>query len=648
MKKLNRKGYLTVEIILASVITFVIAFFLIDLTMKLVDVVNNAYADIVLTTDKSLIVKNVREYLSKDMSLNGNISSVSCSQDGKNCDITMNNGNVATLSLNGNQLKYSDSNKKEIYSKQLHDSLSNISLSSSTESGYYNFKIFGENIFMDKDYEMNINVYNKSVPIFAPSNTWYKGKINKNEITKINFFDNYSEYENYINQTGYIKREEWPAAFTADSNKLSSEIMCYINGTELSIVGNGTGKIYANQNASNMFGGYGLSTENRFLSLISIEGLELLDTSMATNMRAFFCFCENLKSVDLSSFDTSKVTDIAGFFVNCYMLEDVNLSSFDTQMVTDIRNMFSGCMTLKMIDISSLDITAKITNMKALFQKCQSLETIVWPDKIDTTNVTSMNHLFYECFKLTNESINALSKFNTENVSNMQAMFYKCSSLTSFKLGNDNGADLANFNTKKVKDMRFMFNGCTGLTKLDLSGFDTSSVIHMSAMFQGCSSLNTLNISSFDTSNVWEMMYLFNQCESLSNLELGSFDTGCVKFMRAMFHTAMNVKTIYVSDGWNIDGVLIADNMFSNTISIQGEKNTNFDWDYIDKTYARIDEGISLPGYFTTSNIRPLNSRGNSECSYLNEKDFVVDQEPHYSSVSDYEEIEGELILSDE
>ena len=33
---------------------------------------------------------------------------------------------------------------------------------------------------MDKDYEMNINVYNKSVPIFAPSNTWYKGKINKN------------------------------------------------------------------------------------------------------------------------------------------------------------------------------------------------------------------------------------------------------------------------------------------------------------------------------------------------------------------------------------------------------------------------------------------------------------------------------------
>ena len=44
MKKLNRRGYMTVEIIIASVIAFSIAFFLIEITMKLVDVTDNEYA----------------------------------------------------------------------------------------------------------------------------------------------------------------------------------------------------------------------------------------------------------------------------------------------------------------------------------------------------------------------------------------------------------------------------------------------------------------------------------------------------------------------------------------------------------------------------------------------------------------------------
>ena len=58
MKKLNRKGYLTIEIILASVMAVVIAFFLIDLTMKLADTTDNAYADTVLVTDKALLPKS--------------------------------------------------------------------------------------------------------------------------------------------------------------------------------------------------------------------------------------------------------------------------------------------------------------------------------------------------------------------------------------------------------------------------------------------------------------------------------------------------------------------------------------------------------------------------------------------------------------
>ena len=63
MLKLNRKGYLTIEIILASAIAFVIAFFLIDITMKLVDKTDNYYVDTVFMTDKALITKNIKELI---------------------------------------------------------------------------------------------------------------------------------------------------------------------------------------------------------------------------------------------------------------------------------------------------------------------------------------------------------------------------------------------------------------------------------------------------------------------------------------------------------------------------------------------------------------------------------------------------------
>ena len=65
--KLNRKGYMTIEIILAAVVTFVIAFFLIDLTMDLSSTTDDAYSDTVLVTDKALIIKNIKQILLKMM-----------------------------------------------------------------------------------------------------------------------------------------------------------------------------------------------------------------------------------------------------------------------------------------------------------------------------------------------------------------------------------------------------------------------------------------------------------------------------------------------------------------------------------------------------------------------------------------------------
>lgn len=155
MIKFNRKGYMTVEIILASVITFVIAFFLIDLTMDLSSDVDDGYVDTVLLTDKALIIKNIKENLENDICSYGVIKSVTCNN--VRCQIAMNNRNVI-LSVSDKNVTYNGGSN---YSKKLSDNLSNVKITSSNSNGYYNFKISAGNIFVDDDYDMNIFVYNE-------------------------------------------------------------------------------------------------------------------------------------------------------------------------------------------------------------------------------------------------------------------------------------------------------------------------------------------------------------------------------------------------------------------------------------------------------------------------------------------------------
>jgi len=64
LKKLNRKGYITVEILIASIIAVVIAVFLIELTVKLVSKTDDVYVDTILTTDKVLITNQIMDDIS--------------------------------------------------------------------------------------------------------------------------------------------------------------------------------------------------------------------------------------------------------------------------------------------------------------------------------------------------------------------------------------------------------------------------------------------------------------------------------------------------------------------------------------------------------------------------------------------------------
>lgn len=59
MKKLNNKGYLTVEVVLASVIAFGIAYFLLNLTIKVKDKNDDMLVKTILINDKAIIENNI-------------------------------------------------------------------------------------------------------------------------------------------------------------------------------------------------------------------------------------------------------------------------------------------------------------------------------------------------------------------------------------------------------------------------------------------------------------------------------------------------------------------------------------------------------------------------------------------------------------
>ena len=66
MRKLNNKGYMLVEIILASVIAFGVAYFIIDLTIKLKNKNDDFFVETQVVTDRAIISNKLMDYLKEE------------------------------------------------------------------------------------------------------------------------------------------------------------------------------------------------------------------------------------------------------------------------------------------------------------------------------------------------------------------------------------------------------------------------------------------------------------------------------------------------------------------------------------------------------------------------------------------------------
>ena len=117
-----------------------------------------------------------------------------------------------------------------------------------------------------------------------------------------------------------------------------------------------------------------------------------------------------------------------------------------------------------------------------------------------------------------------------------------------------------------------MFQACQNLIDIDVSHFDTSNVTLMGAMFFNCKSLKKLDVTNFNTSNVTDMGGMFWNCESLTELDLSSFDTSNVITTGGNYGmlSYLKLKTIYVSELWDMSNVTNSKNMFLGSTSLVG------------------------------------------------------------------------------
>lgn len=316
-----------------------------------------------------------------------------------------------------------------------------------------------------------------SPPILAANNSWWTSSSEKSAIKSIHIVDEYAG--------GFS--ESWPAGEDKNSDDINDDdVMCYVNGTTLIISGNGFGRIYANSDSSHAF--------EDFTSVETIEGLDMFDTSNATNMNSMFKKCYVLKELDVSGFDTSKVTDLGSMFFHCRVITSLNTSGFETSKVTDMSGMFSGCYVMTILDLSNFD-TSNVTDMSGMFSDCKSLTSLDISSFV-TTKVTNLGSMFAKCNSLTSLD---LSHFVTASVTDMSSLFSTCSSLASL--------NITSFNTANVTDMYGMFYACEKLTSLDLSSFDTSKLEEYEAteeMFYWCNSLTSIIVRTEADKEIFE------------------------------------------------------------------------------------------------------------------------------------------------
>jgi surface protein len=307
-------------------------------------------------------------------------------------------------------------------------------------------------------------------------------------------------------------------------------------------------------------------------NLVTIEGMEYLNTSEVTNMTNMFYQCSSLTSLDLSSFNTSRVTSMAFMFQGCSNLQTIYAGDgWSTTAVRDDIWMFKDCTCL----MGGMGTTYDANHTDKVYARIDGGPSN--PGYFTATG-TPVSYA-YACYTPSNTTLT----FYYDN-----QRFSRTGMTYTLNVGeNDPGwvKDSINANVTKV---------------VFTSSFADALPTTTYRWFYKMSDLQSIEgINNLNTSEVTDMTYMFYQCRSLTSLDLSSFNTSRVTSMSFMFYGCSNLQTIYAGDGWSTTAVRDDIWMFKGCTSLVGGQGTTYDDNHTDKDYAHIDGGPSNPGYFT-------------------------------------------------
>ena len=166
----------------------------------------------------------------------------------------------------------------------------------------------------------------------------------------------------------------------------------------------------------------------------SINGLELLDTSMTTNMSYMFNYTGYLSTVftlDVSGFDTSSVTNMSNMFYSTGYNNPnftLDVSNFDTSKVIDMSSMFfytGNKSTVFTLDVSGFN-TSKVTSMKSMFYQTGYINPNFTLDvsNFDTSKVIDMSYMFFQAGKNSTKLNTSITIRNPSVTSYTQMFLY--------------------------------------------------------------------------------------------------------------------------------------------------------------------------------------------------------------------------------
>ena len=445
-----------VELVLSSVLAMTIALYLINLTYQFKNKNEDIYQSITYSKDKIAITKNIMNDLEnkKIVSINSPVQKGDTftidfqvlvgdnfdSIESRRIKVVKNHEKdntgkdiATTTTIYYGKINGEDYLKEDVsyYERTLDKTLTVGKIASKYENDYLTLNIPIQSIYSSDTYDIKLLLKCSAIPIIQSVSSGYSEKIwkYKDRITKIVFEDRMNP-----------KKSVGVMSFDVSSLGNGS-VMTYlvpdVNNTYIAYI-QGDGGVLANQNSSYLF--------SNFSNLVSIDGLEKLNTINVTNMGSMFNNCSSLEFLDISHFNTSKVTNMSGMFASCTKIKELDVSNFNTSNVTNM----GGNVSLRENGFGYSN-TGMFFNMTSL-------------EKIDVSN------------------------FDTSNVTNMNTMFMNCDHLKEI--------DLSNFNTSKVENMEGMFRNLNYVETLNLCSFNTLNAMKMAYMFSKNTNLKNVYVSS--------------------------------------------------------------------------------------------------------------------------------------------------------